>query len=66
MTLDKEKLIEKIEAQRQKREQEQAAARRRKKKMDSSGGGGGGLAGDDGEPANPLGRFKKRRVSARP
>jgi len=59
-SLEKEKLIEKIEARRQQREKQEAAARRKKKKLQQ-----GGSAEATAEVANPLGRFKKRRLSTR-
>ena len=51
MTLEKEKLISKLEKQRKERE---AAAKRRKKKLETNGA--------DAEEANTLSRFKKRRT----
>ena len=59
VTLEKEKLIAKIDSQRQKRAQELAEQRRKKKKLLEGVAAGGEPS--DAEVSQLLGRFKKRR-----
>ena len=71
MTLEKEKLLEKLEKQRQAKKQEMEIAKQKRKKALQGGGGGTGGSGSDtgadfdgADAVNPLARFKKRRLSS--